>query len=547
MLNPNPIDPYPPKKPKLLGQPDATTSTAPALARPAIAAPKPAVQSPLTRLNAEIDANKASQDRIAGIQSQQQKIPIVAPLIREGRSGWTSTRSPESEASVLANMTLGRRIADEKAGQEARVPALRSLTEQVKAQAAQDRATAARGAANKLLTGVGVAPIPQIARPDFTNVVGGSSTIQSPSPRTQSQLEQASRDEVVARHELRGPGATGGAIAAPTTASGYFEGSNGRRTINADGSIAGSATPAVPISRPALGATAQADTSGFAGREVASTFGLGVDDPRIDDQRATIARPTGSFRGPDAMGEHYAHKEDREALAKMSSSIDSQIFAFSLAAQRGEPAAIRAISDLNAQKAGLLSGQAQLSDGAIQGRENRDNRLQVTGAEQEGQDRRTDAQIRLGDRNAASAYDMALLEDGTKREAIAADIARPQFTTDGQGRYVSVSGAIARPVLDETGKPMLAKPDKDRGDITPRDQYASLNDQLSSLLNNPPQFQDQSAGHNEQVATLRQQIASLEKQSREAGATRVTSIAEYNKLPKGTRYLAPDGGVYTKP
>lgn len=550
MLNQNPLDPYPPKKPKLLGQPDATASTSPAPASPTIAAPK--LVSPLQKQAAASQAEfGASVDRMQTAQKQATGIAIPMPIIKEGRGSWSSVARPDTNAAVTALETLGGVARQEQAKQTAMIPTFQAQAAGLRQQAGADRAKAATLGANKLLTGVGAAPVPipppAAARPDFSNVNTGFSTRQAPVARTASQLEQASRDEVVARHQVNGPGATGGAIAAPA-ASGYFEGSDGvRKTINPDGSIAGTSSQSIAVARPSFApATAQGDGAGFRA-QVPSTFALSVNDPRIDDQQTPIARPTGSFRSPDAMSEHYRAKESAEAIAKMSSSIDSQIFARSLAAQRGEPAAIKAISDLTEQKAGLLSGQAQLSDGAVQGGENRDNRLQITDAEQQGQDRRTDAQIRLGDRNSANAFGMALLEDGTKREAIAAEIARPQYITDREGRYVGVSGNIARPVVDENGNPMLAKADKATGDITPRDQYAALNDQLNSLLNNPPQFQDQSAGHNQQVATLRQQIASLEKQIREAGATRVTSIAEYNKLPKGTRYLAPDGGVYTKP
>ncbi|WP_374356460.1 hypothetical protein [Thermomonas sp.] len=482
-------------------------------------------------------------------QRQATGIQIPAPIIKEGRGSWSSVAPPGSDAALTALKTLGGVARQEQAKQTAMIPTFQAQAAGLREQAGADRARAATLGANKLLAGVGAAPLPTpapaVARPDFSSVKTGFSTRQAPVARTASQLEQASRDEVVARHEANGTGATGGAIAAPA-ASGYFIGGDGtRKAVNGDGSIAGS-NHTVAISRPGAAVSVDQGAGVGVGPRVPSTYGLSVNDPRLDDQQAAIARPTGSFRGASEMSEHYRAKESAEAIAKMSSSIDSQIFAFSLAAQRGEPAAIKAISDLNEQKAGLLSGQAQLSEGAVQGRENRDNRLQVTGAEQAGQDRRTDAQIRLGDRNTASAFEIAQMEDGTKRTAIAAEIARPQYTTDREGRYVSVSGNIARPVVDENGSPMLAQAERATGEITPALQYERANNELKALLNNPPMEADKPA-YNQQLATVRQQIASLEKQGREAGATKVRTIDEYNKLPKGTRYLAPDGGVYTKP
>ena len=510
MLNQNPLDPYPPKKPKLLGQPDATASTSPAPASPTIAAPK--LVSPLQKQAAASQAEfGASVDRMQTAQKQATGIAIPMPIIKEGRGSWSSVARPDTNAAVTALGTLGGVARQEQAKQTAMIPTFQAQAAGLRQQAGADRAKAATLGANKLLTGVGAAPVPipppAAARPDFSNVNTGFSTRQAPVARTASQVEQASRDEVVARHQVNGPGATGGAIAAPA-ASGYFEGSDGvRKTINPDGSIAGTSSQPMAVARPTVApANAQGDGAGFR-PQVPSTYGMSVLDPRLDDQQASIARPTGSFRGPDSMAEHYRAKESAEAIAKMSSSIDSQIFAFSLAAQRGEPAAIRAISYLNEQKAGLLSGQAQLSDGAVQGRENRDNRLQVTGAEQEGQDRRTDAQIRLGDRNAANAYGMALLEDDTKRAAIAAEIARPQYTTDAQGRYVGVSGNSAKPVMDENGNPMIARPDRAEGAITPALRYEQGAKELQALLNNPPMAPD--PAYDQQVAAARANLSEL--------------------------------------
>lgn len=505
---PNPLD-QTAKKPKTFGVPDDPASTAPALAPPAIAAPSPV--SPLQKQAAASQVEYgASVDRMHTAQKQATGIQIPMPIIQEGRGSWSSMPRPGSDAALTALKTLGGVARQEQTKQAGMIPTFQAQTAGLRQQAGADRAKAATLGANKLLAGVGAAPLPTpapaVARPDFSNVSTGFSTRQAPVARTASQLEQASRDEVVARHQVNGPGATGGAIAAPA-ASGYFIGGDGtRKTVNPDGSIAGS-NHSVPISRPGAGSVDPGSGVGVSPR-VPSTYGMSVLDPRLDDQQATIARPSGSFRGPDAMSEHYRSKEAREAVSKMVSGIDSEIFARSLAAQRGEPAAIKAISDLTEQKAGLLSGQAQVSDGAIQGRENRDNRLQVTGAEQDGQDRRMDAQIRLGDRNTANALDMAAMEDSTKRVAIAADIARPQYVTDRSDRYVAVSGAIARPVMDEDGNPMLARRERADGAITPALRYEQASNELKALLNNPPISKDDPA-YAQQVQAARANLAAL--------------------------------------
>lgn len=290
-------------------------------------------------------------------------------------------------------------------------------------------------------------------------------------------------------------------------------GANGVREFSGTGQAVADATAAMGNRAP-VGVTTQSGISAptFAplGRpQVASTYGLSVNDPRMDDQQS-IARPQlgpnqlaggGTLRGPDAMSEQYNAREDREARNKQLGDIDTALFQLR---GKNDPDSLRALTALTQTRAGLVSGGESLSADAIQGRANRANVLANTGMEQAGQNRRTDAA-------GANALQIAGIEDATKRAAIAAELAKPTYDQDRAGNMIQVAGTIARPVLYEDGRAVQGQVPKANGEITAAMQYQALNDQLETLMQNPPMAGDDAAksAYDLRVAVLQQQITHL--------------------------------------
>lgn len=572
-MSPSPLDPFGtnttparPKKPvSVPGAPAPATSPVAAVTRPV---------TPLARLKEEVAANQASESRVAGIRAQQAKIPIVAPLIREGRSGWTSTRSPESEASVLANMTLGKRVAEEQAGQQARVPALRSLTEQVNQQAAQDRAKVAAASSNRLLAGVGAAPSPYIApAPTPTPTAMPKPAVAAPNVRFAGI--DAAPDGL-----YRNPAAPQVANPTPPSAPSTFRtgdgrtgtlpagvsmkmGANGVPEFSATGqSVADAAAVLGNRTQPGvstqsfgtLSGTPSIQTFGSVNTNVASiarlgaasTLGMSVLDPRANDQ---IARPqvqlgpnqtsgNGAVRGVDQMAEQYASREDREARKKLLSDQDSRRFALELIEQGGGRrgrVATEALANLAGAQTALVAGGEKLSADAIQGRAGRDNVLANTGLEQAGADRRAD----LG-------FQAAQMSDATERyKSDVAAIERPTLKQDAAGNYVNIgSNGIAAPIVDPLGKPVQGMVQgQEVQQLSPDAVLRSFDSQertLHDLMYNATP--DDKPEIQQRIDALSAQRAALLS----GGATKVTTVAQVDALPKGARYLAPDGRVYTK-
>lgn len=291
----------------------------------------------------------------------------------------------------------------------------------------------------------------------------------APAPRTAAQLDAASAAEVAARNKAS-PASSSPGVGAPEaagggSASGYFIGSNGvRRTVNPDGSIAGMAPNAVPVNRQAFGGAAPALTRR---QPVASTFGLSVNDPRMNDQVTPAALSPGTLRGPDEMAEQYNAREDREARAKLASDLDSQRFRLEMIAgnpgRRGR-AALQALSQ-NAQQRAALAGNAErLSAEALQGRANRANTLANTGLEQQGLDRRSEQDILL------------------RRDALAAEQSGVSQVLNGENGTVSLlrrDGSVEG-VRNPDGTPFRA-PGQDRGQPTAADRLTFLRERMSGL------------------------------------------------------------------
>lgn len=230
---------------------------------------------------------------------------------------------------------------------------------------------------------------------------------------------------------------------------------------------------------------------------VASTFGMSVNDPRINDQTAPVARPQGVFRGPDAMAEAYNSREDREARQKQLSDLDSQRFRLEMIAgnpgRRGR-AALEALSQ-NAQQRAALAGNAErLSAEALQGRANRANTLANTGLEQQGLDRRSEQDILL------------------RRDALAAEQSGVSQVLNGENGTVSLlrrDGSV-QGVQNPDGTPFRSSA-QDRGQPTAADRLTFLRERMSGLEKTiaVARFQDPTAD----VSAYQAQLDAMNKQA----------------------------------
>ncbi|QDA56021.1 hypothetical protein [Thermomonas aquatica] len=322
-------------------------------------------------------------------------------------------------------------------------------------------------------------------------------------------------------------GQGGGSVATPTTPTTFRTGdgrtanlpagismrvgANGVREFSGTGETVAAATAAAGGRAP-VGVTTQsvipAPTFAPLGRpQVASTYGLSVNDPRIDEQQAGIARPNVAVRGPDAMAEQYNSREDREIVRKLISDNDSARFRQELVQAHGGRAgraATAALGDIAGQQAQLASALSGQSSAAVQGRAGRDNQFDIASLQEAGQTSRAD-----GARG--SAERIAAMEGATAREGFAAEIARPRYDQDRAGNMIQIAGSIARPVRYEDGRAVQGQVAKANGEITAAMQYQALNDQLDTLMQSPPMAGDDAAkaAYDQRVAVLQQQINHL--------------------------------------
>lgn len=273
---------------------------------------------------------------------------------------------------------------------------------------------------------------------------------------------------------------------------------------------------------------------------VASTFGMSVNDPRINDQTAPVARPQGVFRGPDAMAEAYNSREDREARQKQLSDLDSQRFRLEMIAsnpgRRGR-AALEALGQNAQQRAALIAGGEKLSADAVQGRANRANVLANTGMEQAAATQRQQMQADVTREGNLLDY------DAKNRATEASLIEKPQYITDDQRRYVRVGPDGATPVTDAAGNPIqMPQTQQDNsGAVQPKDALAVINKELASLINNPPEMGGDATAYNARIAELRAQQAAY------LGGQQAKPPAGYpnaKQAPDGKWYVQKDGATY---
>lgn len=203
------------------------------------------------------------------------------------------------------------------------------------------------------------------------------------------------------------------------------------------------------------------------GQPVASTFGLPVNDPRLDEQRARPAQAGQLTLNPGGNADTFNAREDREARAKLASDLDSQRFRLEMIAgnpgRRGR-AALQALSENGQQRAALAGNAERLSAEAQQGRANRANTLANTGLEQQGLDRRSEQDILL------------------RRDALAADQSGVSQVLNGENGAVSLlrRDGTVQGVQNPDGTPFRA-PVQDRGQVTAADRLAFLRERMSGL------------------------------------------------------------------
>ena len=529
--------PYPltdPLKPKPAVQPLGTP-------KPAIAQPDP-LQAQHKKLRADFDA---AGQRATTFRNQQAAIAIPAPIIKEGRMSVSSIPNPATNAAVSARRTLGERAAVEDATRSAMIPAFRNLTTAFQDQTAKNRAVATAGDANRLLSGVGAAtaPVPFIAAP-------APAVKPSVAPATTSS---AAQPRVIYRDQEEAPSSSfrspAPVAAAPKLAPiaqpgglNTFTGSSGR-TVTVPGGgqgTQGASTTSAPITT-AIASPAGLPMATIPRPGTASTFGQSVIS--MPDDNVLIDRPgsSGTFRGPDAMSEQFRSREDREARQALASDLGTEAF---LLRGKNDPASLRAMADIADTRAGLVSGGERLAAQAIANRGENDTNLATTGMVQQGENRRAEI-----------GFQTVQMQDATENRRITtAAIERPgrEFITDAAGRRLQVVDGRATPITDTSGAAisMPGQQQDNRGQVTPELIYQGARDELDQLLRAPVFGAADDPGvqaHNQRVMTLRQQIAALEQKGSDAGAVKVATKAEFEKLPRGTRYLAPDGRTYTKP
>lgn len=140
--------------------------------------------------------------------------------------------------------------------------------------------------------------------------------------------------------------------------------------------------------------------------------------------------------------------------------------------------------------------------------------------------------------------------DGSYRErALQADIQRPTLQTDASGNLVSISGTSATPVTSADGAQVRMPQPAVPGALTPKDYLDTLTSERDMLLEAVQLAGDKAPQATQQRlmeinAEIGQQFSGGQPQG--GGAARVSSKAELDALPKGTRYIGPDGVMRTK-
>jgi len=406
--------------------------------------------------------------------------------------------------------------------------------------------------------------------------------VAAPSSPTQQTARTATQPPASPPTGMGVPAGAGGAAPIRPGDPNTFTGTNGiTRRVPMPGTMDAATNQSGNVQSQNFGnpVVPQAQAS-IASPRVASTFGMSVNDPRLNDQApqsAAIAQPTQnpprpqsspfdagfagrmsgdttaiarpganfrmtvpngvSYRSADAMAEAYNSREDREARQKVLSDLDSQRFRLEMIAgnpgRRGR-AALDALGQNAQQQAALAAGGEKLSADAVQGRASRNNVLANTGMEQAGQ---TQRQQMAGD---VASQGQFLDYDAKNRATNASLIDKPQYVTDRSGNLVQVAGGKGAGVTGADGA-VIKMPQTTKVD---NDALSAVSKELTALINNPPEMGADATAYNNRLAELRaQQSAFLGGGQQPA---QVTSKAQLDALPKGARYIAPDGKTYTK-
>lgn len=333
------------------------------------------------------------------------------------------------------------------------------------------------------------------ALPDYSKA---PATAPVKSPSQSMTYDQASQAEVAARNPAPRPGSQVGA-GAPSAAGRVAQRPDGVAVVKvSNGTNAYGATGASVAA--AQGRIGGVNTQNFgnpvvpqgpgaiASPRVASTFGMGVNDPRLNDQTpqpaaiaqppqnlprpqasafdagfagrmagnaAAIERPGANFqmavpngaayRSADQMAEQYNSREDRESRKQADGAIDTALFM-----ARGKPGAEAAIANLLETKARLNSGAEGLSQEAVQGRANRGNQFGIADLNNAGENNRAGIQADVARAGQQVVREGQQLDYGAKL----ADIARPQLKQDANGNYINIAGNTSTTVTDAQGNPV---------------------------------------------------------------------------------------------
>jgi hypothetical protein len=249
-------------------------------------------------------------------------------------------------------------------------------------------------------------------------------------------------------------------------------------------------------------AVPQAQTS-IAQPRVASTFGLGVNDPRLNDQTPAIASPNAAARGfglasADGTSRYYANKEDREAAKKLYDSMDTEAFRLSMAAnnpgRRGRQA-METLSALRGQQAKLIGDQANNTAAQISDNTRGQFTIANTGMEQSGQTQRQQMASDVASQGQFLDY------DAKNRATNASLIDKPQYVTDLSGNLVQVAGGKGAGVTGADGS-VIKMPQTTKVD---NDALSAVNKELTALINNPPEMGADATAYNNRLAELRAQ------------------------------------------
>lgn len=354
------------------------------------------------------------------------------------------------------------------------------------------------------------------------------SPIQQPpqrlSPSQRMTDDQANAAEVNARTATQTPTSPPTGVGASVGAGGAapirpgdlntFTGTNGvTRRVPMPGTIDAATNQSGSVQSQNFGnpVVPQAQAS-IAQPRVASTFGLGVNDPRLNDQTPAIASPNAAARGfglasADGTSRYYANKEDREAAKKLYDSMDTEAFRLSMAAnnpgRRGRQA-METLSALRGQQAKLIGDQANNTAAQISDNTRGQFTLANTGMEQSGQ---TQRQQMAGDVAREGNF---LDYDAKNRATDASLIEKPQYVTDAQGRYLRVGADGAAPVTDASGAAIQMPPP---AQAQQRDYQAeAFNSLVSDLLdgqrdmagNLPPNAVENAIAQAQKVQAARQ-------------------------------------------